>query len=73
MTKAKAIKRLAQARESLNYWREDYVEVMRNKNRVMDLHRMLEDETLREKRIREARENMNEVKARIARLERIAL
>ena len=73
MTKAKAIKHLGYARESLEFWREKYVDCMRDTRSTMDIHMsMLGGLTVREQMIAEAIENINDAKARIARMERIA-
>ena len=75
MTKAKAIKHLGYARESLVFWQEAYVNACRDKNRMMDIKGLYLAEgfeTLREMKKAEAVAEMNDAKARIAKFERIA-
>lgn len=75
MTKAKAIKHLGYARESLIFWREAYVDACRDKNSMMDIKGLYlagDHKTLREAKKAEAIENMADAKVRISKYERIA-
>lgn len=72
MTKAKAMKHLANARESLAFWREAYVDVCRDQNPTLDLYSMFFHRTLREEKKADYIKQIAETKARISRLERIA-
>ena len=74
MKKAKAVKHLGYARESLEFWREKYVQVKRSNNSMMDIkwHMSLDGKTIRECELEEAIREMNEAKELIAKYERIA-
>lgn len=74
MTKTKAQKHLNYAREDLKFWQEAYVDVCRNKNRMLDIKGLYLAEgyeTLRDMKKAEAIAEMKEAKVRIARFERI--
>lgn len=74
MTKAKAIKHLGYARESLEFWRGAYVDAIRETSTAADIHlSMLSDKTIRQSKIDEALENIEDAKKRIARFERVAI
>jgi len=74
MTKAKAIKHLGYARESLEFWRGAYVDAIRETSTAADIHlSMLSDKTIRQSKIDEALENIEDAKRRIARFERVAI
>ena len=74
MTKAKAIKHLGYARESLEFWRGAYVDAIRETSTAADIHlSMLSDKTIRQSKIDEALENIEYAKRRIARFERVAI
>ena len=71
MTRAKAKKHLSRAQEDLQYWREAYVETMRNPNwRRLDID-SIGGHNYFEERLAEMRENIEGAKARIAKFERI--
>lgn len=76
MTKAKAQKHLTYARESLEFWKEAYLDACRDKNTIMDvkgLYLAEGYETLREMKKAEAIAEINDAKVRIAKFERIAM
>lgn len=71
MTKTKAQKHLSRAKEHLQYWREAYVETMRDPNwRRLDTL-SIGGHNYFEEKLAEIRENMEETKVRIAKFERI--
>lgn len=73
MTKAKAQKRLARAKEDLQYLREAYVDALRNANlKRLDTVSVGGHNYFAEK-IADLTTEMAEIKTRIAKLERIAL
>ena len=72
--KAKARKHLQFWREDLEFWQEKYVGAKRDKDDIIDVKLMyLDGSTLRQERIKEAIEEINEAKEKIARFERYAL
>ena len=74
MTRVKAQKHLRYATESLEFWREKYVEACREKSSVMDVKYSIYDgRTLREVKKAEAIAEINDAKRRIANAQRIAL
>lgn len=73
MTKAKAVKHLGYARESLEFWRGMYVNALRETSSAIDIHlSMMSDKTIRQAKIDEALENIADAKRRVARFERVA-
>lgn len=75
MTKEKAKKHLGYAQESLEFWREQYVNACRDKNSIMDIKGLYlagDHTTLREAKKAEAIAEINEAKQKIAKFQRIA-
>lgn len=75
MTKEKARKHLEYAKESLEFWREQYVNACRDKNSIMDVKGLYlagDHTTLREEKKADAIANINEAKQRIAKFQRIS-
>ena len=71
MKRARAEKHLRRAHENLQYWREAYVETMRDPNwRRLDTN-SIGGRNYFEERLAEIRENMEEAKVRVAKFERI--
>lgn len=73
MTKQKAARHLKNARECLGWLREEYVEIMRDPNWKRLDHTGFMEKSLYTEKLEDLRKRMEEVRARIARLERIAL
>lgn len=77
MTRAKAIKKISNARENLKFWQDAYIDACRSTNPMMDTkssYLAVKEgyKTIREAKKAEAVANMNEAKEVIARMERIA-
>ena len=74
MTKAKAEKRLKSWRENLDFWRERYVSIKRDKREMMDTKLAMYDyKTPRESMLSECLEEMKDIKEKIAYYQRMAL
>ena len=73
MTKPKAQKRLARAKEDLQYLREAYVNALRNTNLKRLDTSSVGGHNYFEEKIAGLTSEMSEIKIRIAKLERIAL
>ena len=76
MTKEKARKHLRYAQESLDFWREKYVEACRDKNSIMDVSGLYlagDYRTLREMKKAEAIAEINDAKQRKAKAQRAAM
>lgn len=72
MTKAKAQKHLNNARETLEFWKEQYIDACRETSTAMDIRlHYLDEHTIREQKKLDAIAEMNNAKIRIARFERI--
>lgn len=68
----KALKQLGYAKDSLEFWREAYVEAKRDPRSLMDTKlAMYDGATPREAKIAEAIQEIKEAKARIAHFERM--
>ena len=75
MTREKARKHLRYAQESLEFWREKYVEACRDKNSLMDVEGLYlagDHRTIREAKKAEAIAEINDAKRRMAKAQRIA-
>ena len=72
MTRAKAQKHLDRARETFEFWKDQYLYACRETSTAMDIRlHYLDKHTIREQKKLEAIEEMNDAKVRIARFERI--